>query len=101
MGKQKGSPRTVAKQLARIFDERGYVRRPNADRVADEPLTYKKGWEVRLVVDTHKELQELRALLKMVGFNLSKPHRATNRWRQPIYGKAEVERFLKMIGRDK
>lgn len=86
-------------RLAGLFRRNGYVRWQNADRLEDEGYAvYKKGDEVRLVVDTRAELAEVRRLLRAAGFKRSKPFRKARQYRQPIYGRREVARFLALIG---
>ncbi len=55
---------------------------------------YKKGYEVRLVVKTWREVMRIRQLLHCVGFKAGRPFKKHSRIVQPIYGKAAVEWFL-------
>jgi hypothetical protein len=50
-----------------------------------------------LVADTKKELEEIRRLLRAAGFKPGKPFTKSNQWRQPVYGRTELVRFLKMV----
>lgn len=85
--------------LAGFFHRNGYVRQQNADRLAAEGHTrYKKGDEIRLVTDTKAELAEIRRLLRATGFKFGRPFRKSNQYRQPIYGRTQVARFLAFIG---
>lgn len=92
------------KELARLFQESGYMRRRSAE-LAEEmgPYGYKKGDEVRLVVNSQAELRKVRALLKSVGLEGGKPFQKHARWVQPLYGAAAVQFFLKHLpgGRDR
>lgn len=91
-------PLRLVKQLAVFFNRNGYIRWQDADRVAEEGWRiYKKGDEVRLVAHTTSELFKIRRLLREAGFNPGRPFRKGRQWRQPIYGKREVARFLAMI----
>lgn len=87
------------RRLAALFHANGYVRRPNPDKkAARESHGYHKGYEVRLVLVSERELDEARGLLTALGFRLASPHAKGNQFRQPIYGKAAVERFLALVG---
>lgn len=94
----------AAKQLATIFQESGYMRRRSAE-LAEElgPYGYKKGDEVRLVVNSQAELRRVRALLKTVGLTPGKAFQKHARWVQPLYGAEAVQFFLKQLpsGRDR
>lgn len=88
--------------LARHFlDSSGYVRHQNPD-VRDElgddwHYMYKKGWEVRLLVDSKTELSRVRGWLRQAGFRPGKPFTKGNRICQPVYGREDVERFLELV----
>jgi hypothetical protein len=97
MPTQAKPPRTVLRQLAAFFRRNGYVRRQNAKRLRREKRTYKKGDEVRLVAESWKELQAIRGLLREAGFAPSRPFRKANQWRQPLYGRDDVARFLAYV----
>jgi hypothetical protein len=88
----------VVSELAAYFHRNGYVRRQNAGRLAQEGcLRYKKGDEVRLTASTRQELARLRTLLEKAGFRPGKPFVKDRQYRQPIYGREAVRRFLEMI----
>lgn len=92
-------PRADAvEQLAVYFHRNGYVRRMDAVRRMEEGALYKKGAEVRLVAESRAELAEIRRLLKIAGFKRAKPFPKGRQWRQPVYGVAEVARFLSLVG---
>jgi hypothetical protein len=88
----------VVKRLAELFCRNGYVRSANPVRQELEGRLYKKGAEVRLVADSKAELAEIRRLLRRAGFKRARPFAKARQWRQPIYGVAEVARFLSLIG---
>jgi len=88
----------VVKKLGNYFHRNGYVRRANAVRRAQEGQLYKKGAEVRLVAHSRAELTEIRQLLKQAGFKVARPFSKANQLRQPVYGIAEVSRFLSLVG---
>jgi hypothetical protein len=89
---------TIAR-LAAFFHRNGYVRQQNADRLAAEGYAaYKKGDEVRLVANSLAELAEIRRLLRAAKFKIGKSFRKTNQYRQPVYGREQVKRFLALVG---
>lgn len=89
----------VSEQLAAVFHRNGYVRRQSADRLSAEGYSkYKKGDEVRLIARSMVELESIRHLLMEAGFKPGKPYAQNRQFRQPLYGRREVARFLKMIG---
>ncbi len=94
---KKLTPTQVAALLANFFLRNGYVRRIDAVRRTEEGQQYKKGAEIRLVAETEDELKLIRQLLIRAGFKLAEPFVKANQWRQPIYGIAEVARFLSLI----
>jgi hypothetical protein len=97
--KIKASP-TPEQQLAAFFERNGYFRLPNPLRQEREGhQVYKKGYEVRLVAYSKRELQLIRRLLRQADFSLVKPHEKYLRWVQPVYGREAVERFCEFSGR--
>ena len=93
---------SIAEQLANVFSRKGYVRRQNPIRLATASYrTYKKGDEVRLVANSRAELRAIRGLLRRAGFKAGRPFAKGNQWRQPVYGRKEVARFLALIGYDR
>ena len=97
MADEAPSPEVVA-QLAAWFRRNGYVRRQNPTRLEEPYGSYKKGEEVRLVAVSKAELQAMRRVLRAAGFEPGKPFTKAGQWRQPVYGRAEVARFLTLIG---
>ena len=82
-----------------LFHRNGYVRRPNPERLAEQGAQkYKKGIEVRLVANSQAELRTIRRLLRQAGFVSGRPFAKARQWRQPIYGRAAVARFLALVG---
>ncbi len=90
-------PEVVA-ELAALFRRNGYVRWPNWDRRAATPRAYKKGYEVRLVAGSRTELRVIRRLLWAAGFKPGRPFVKGKQWRQPVYGRQPVARFLELVG---
>lgn len=90
--------------LARAFYFQGHLRRQNPERLVVRGWWgYKKGDEVRFQVSSQAELRRLRQWLRQTGF---KPGRSWCRssirkrgypYRQPLYGREQVARFLVLI----
>lgn len=91
----------VIEQLAALFRRNGYVRWLDPKRRKKEKRKYKKGDEFRLVAQSTTELQTIRRLLQAAGFKPGRSYSQAGRWRQPVYGRAEVARFLALIGETK
>jgi len=88
----------AARALAWYYRRNGYVRRQDTDRIANEgPQQYKKGDEVRLVASTVEELRLVRRLLREAGFKPGRPFRKGRQYRQPVYGRQAVARFLEAV----
>jgi hypothetical protein len=87
-------------QLAVLFRRNGYSRWPNRDRQAANPRGYKKGYEVRLVAESPAELRVISRLLRAAGFVPGRAFAKSRQWRQPVYGREQVARFLDLIGRE-
>jgi hypothetical protein len=66
---------------------------PSAARLPEGHADYKKGWEVRIVVDSRRELSEVRNLLKALKLLPGKPYVKGPRWVQPIYGRVAVQKI--------
>lgn len=88
----------AGRALAPYFIRNGYLRWPNPKlKKKRGPDTYKKGVELRLVANSAAELSRIRALLRRAGFVPKRPFQKGNQFRQPLYGKEEVSRFLELI----
>ncbi len=95
-------PPRVARALGEFFRRNGYVRWQKAERAAEEGWdNYKKGDEVRLVADSARELALVRRLLEAAGFKPGRPFVKGRQYRQPIYGRDAVARFLALIGEER
>jgi len=80
--------------LRAAFRRGGYVRVPNmAKRQAVGAQTYKKGYEVRFVLSTQAELNEVRRLLRTAELRPGKPFMKHSKWIQPVYGQVAVGRI--------
>ena len=88
----------VAMKLAELFRRNGYVRPPEAKRLAKPGYGhFRRGFEFRLTADSWNELQLIQRLLRRAGFEPGKPFVKGNQFRQPVYGREELERFLALI----
>ena len=88
----------AVKHLREFFRRNGYVRRQNPIRVAEEgSQRYRKGEEVRLTASSSEELRLIRRLLRQAGFTPGRPFVKGRQYRQPVYGRQEVARFLELV----
>jgi hypothetical protein len=93
------SPDPVAKKIAAYFRRNGCMRTQKADRIANDRWgIYEKGDEIRLFANTAKELRTIRRILFTAGFKPGRPFRKGHQYRQPVYGRQVVVRFLELIG---
>ena len=84
--------------LKYAFYRNAYFRVPNPDRRHDEPHDYKKGYEIRLVLESKEEVTAVQRALKKFQFRLSAPYEhGRHRIIQPIYGKKAVARFCDLL----
>jgi hypothetical protein len=79
--------------LVQVFARNGYVRQPSPARRKLEKTHYKKGWEVRLILQTEAELRRARQLTARAGLKPGKAFRKANQWALPVYGKPAVVAF--------
>ena len=70
---------------------RGCVRQPNRKRQRRDGPTYKKGYEVRLAVETRGGAQRLAAQLRAAGLRAGRPYAHHSGFIVPIYGREAVE----------
>jgi hypothetical protein len=55
------------------------------------------GFEFRLTAESRSELRLVRDLLRRAGFRPARPFVKGRQFRQPVYGRAELQRFLVLI----
>ena len=79
--------------LVALYQRNGYMRVPDDSRREDEPRKYKKGYEIRLVTNTQRDITAIRRLLRQVGLKGGKPFQKSNQWVQPVYGRQAMDRF--------
>ncbi len=98
--KVKAIPQARIDQLTALFDQQGYMRRPDKKRRRKTPASYKKGYEIRLIAHSREELLSIRRLLETCGIKLGRAFEKGAQWRQPIYGREQVRRLLNLVGAD-
>jgi len=79
--------------LRRIYEERGYIR----VKIAKRQDGKRSGWEIRLALLDGKEEAKVRTILMELGFKVGRTFPKHSRLVIPIYGKAQVEEFLKRV----
>lgn len=87
----------IESELSKYFKLNGYFRVPNEKLRKLKGRDYKKGYEVRFVVNDKKELFKIISLLNKAGFKVGKSFKKSNKYVQPIYGKEAVEKFQRFI----
>jgi hypothetical protein len=91
----------LSAELADLFTRTGYVRRCDTKRRSRDGQCYKKGYEVRFLLASDREVREARRLLCAAGLRPGKVFRKHRRFVQPVYGRATVEAFISLLpGRD-
>ena len=89
----------VVEALRKLFFRNGYVRPPWKKRAKGLGYgKFRRGFEVRLTAGSRGELREIRKLLGRAGFKPGKPFVKGNLFRQPVYGRESMERFLALVG---
>lgn len=79
--------------LAYFLQRNSCLRRPSSQRRKEGAEAYKKGWELRIVVDSSSELAQVRRLLRTAGLTPAKAYRKRQKWVQPVYGREAVTRL--------
>ena len=79
--------------LKGYFRRNGYVREANAARKREGASVYKKGCEVRLVLDDKREVRAVVRALKTVDLKPGKVFEKHGKLVVPIYGKAALVWF--------
>ena len=88
----------VINDLTALFNRNGYVRPPAKKRLAAKGTGhFRRGFEFRLTATSKSELRVIRKLLRQAGFKPGRPFTKGRQFRQPVYGRQELERFLEMI----
>ena len=84
-------------ELAGLFARTGHVRCCDAKRRARDGQSYKKGYEVRFLLASEREVREARRLLCAAGLQPGKVFRKHGGFVQPVYGRAAVESFISAL----
>ena len=93
----------AVREVAAWYLNDGYVRGPIPERLLlDGWRSYKKGWEMRISVPADPAVvAEVRAQIERAGLRLARVYGKRNsRVIQPIYGRDQVLRVLKVAGVD-
>lgn len=80
--------------LVEFYRRNGYMRVPNETLREDAPREYKKGYEIRLIARSQRELTAIRRLIRQVDLRPGKPFPKHNQWVQPIYGRDAMDLFI-------
>ena len=89
----------ITAELLVWFERSGYIRRYDPQRRAREGPSYKKGYEVRFVLDSEDALRVVRRLLTAAKLRPGKPFRKHQRIVQPVYGRTTVEWFMDQLSK--
>ena len=87
-------PRTrrVSKtRIIQFYRRNGCIREPRQERLDEGSASYKKGWEVRITLESKAEVAELQDHLRCVSLRPGKPYKKSHKWVQPIYGVDAVD----------
>ncbi len=90
------SRRSAETALMALFRASGYIRRPAEDRNGDS-ATYKKGSEVRLVLESRTAARSAARLARAVGLRPGKVYPKHTRIVVPLYGEDSVTWFLRRL----
>jgi len=90
------NPRTGT--LAFYVQRNSCLRRPSSTRRKEGAEAYKKGWELRIVLESSAELTRLRRLLRDRGHQPPKAYRKRQKWVQPVYGREAVKELSARYG---
>lgn len=90
---------TQTNTLAEYIQANSYARVPDETRQEEGWSTYKKGYELRIVVKTQADLRKLRRLLLDVGVRPGKAFRKSLQWVQPVYGRQAVNSLIALKGK--
>ena len=92
-------PQKDLKLLKQLFHRNACVRVPNAERrAAGGSVRYKKGYEVRFSLIDVNELEAVLRALYRLNFTPGSPYIKHRQIIQPVYGRAQLERFCELIG---
>ena len=66
------------------------LRQPDPRRLRHREGEYKKGWELRIILESNEELARVRRLLRAAGLEPARPFAKRRQWIQPVYGRDAV-----------
>jgi hypothetical protein len=75
----------------------GYVRRPDPDRRVEGHHSYKKGWELRFVMENADDAFTILELLQRAGIPNGRAFRKNGRIVLPVYGRRAVTDLLSRL----
>ena len=79
----------------------GQSRKEAEKRLAGEGYgRFRRGYEFRLTANSKSELRLIRDLLRQADFKPGRPFTKGRQFRQPVYGRHALERFLLLIDAD-
>ena len=91
------APSAALQRLLAYYCRNGYARLSDWHEAAPELGNSRKGDELRFVARSQAELTEIQELLRSAGFKPGKPFAKGKQWRQPVYGRESVARFLALV----
>jgi hypothetical protein len=80
--------------LKEYIRENSYARVPDEDRQEEGWSSYKKGYEMRIVVKSQADVRNVKRLLTDVHIKAGKPYRKAQQWVLPVYGKDSVRQLV-------
>jgi hypothetical protein len=83
--------RVLAPYLVQLIERNSYLRQPNEDRRKEEKTNYRKGWELRLVLDNESEVEAAVRSIASSGLKAGRPFKKWSRWVIPLYGREAVK----------
>ncbi len=96
--RKKITQKEALRVLKEIFLRGGYYRVKNIGKAESfGSQTYKKGYEIRFMPKSKKELELLREAISSLGLYVSKPFKKRNRIVQPLYGKTNMLSFKNLL----
>jgi hypothetical protein len=87
---------TTATTLKDYVRANSYARVPDEERQEEGWSSYKKGYEMRIVVKSQAEVRNLKRLLSEEKIKPGKPYRKAQQWVLPVYGKEAVTHLVKL-----
>ena len=86
--------KSCERRLAHYFLRNGYARSANEDMRRALGQDYKKGYEIRFVLETEQECDYVRELLYEADLKPGSPFKKSKQIILPVYGKAAQDRIL-------